>query len=144
MNWIYILLLIVGFIVCTVLAVYFLRRATRKKQERFQPPQDVLNDFIEIERRFNEQHGEANPYSILYEYSREKSGVARANESNDRREQTAPRAKFKSIRTDVPEQPITGKYIQDGITSSIGETSRSDQREYPSPKRNFISRFRRR
>lgn len=36
-------------------------------------PEDVMNDFVELERRLKESNGERDPYAILWEYAREKS-----------------------------------------------------------------------
>jgi hypothetical protein len=144
MNWIYISLLVIGFVMFSSMAIFILWKQIKKRKNKdAYIPQDIMNDYLEIERRFIESHGETNPYSILYEQSRYPR-VARTSEPIDRRESSSQRTKYPTLRSSVPKFSGGREVISFGIAEDTRQTNRSDEGKYSSPKRRSIfSRLRR-
>jgi hypothetical protein len=71
-------LVIAGVLLAVVAIIYFGYKLIRRWLKKRKPdvPQDVLNDFEYVQRRYEEYGEDANPQQILWELAQRKSGHA--------------------------------------------------------------------
>ena len=114
-----------------ILLIWLIKRRKKKKNAI---PQELLDDFNEIERRYQQTHGEGNPHTILWNYAREKSLRAI---------QGTPGNQPAISNTELYKQPTGGQTVQVGAASSIGEDKRNTDNQTTAPGTNIkkVRRF---
>lgn len=137
MDWI--VTIITAAIVLVIVGIVFLIRwIINRRKKKSELPQEILDDFEEAERRYKESNGEANPYTILWQLSRDRQARNRRLESYHFPTAEREQAAVKSAVGGWPDR-------RESVQAETAPRAREDIRSSGKPKQNsggnFFTRF---
>lgn len=133
-------------IISLAVACFFAWRWMRKGKKQLEMPKEILEDFIEAERRYKASGGLENPHKILYELAKEKAADVRRYEHGSTNSQSTSPGQFQGrgrdaeverdfgrVRTPTPSfqsdivQPVDDSPVPEVSRESTEDTGRVKQ-----------------